>query len=148
MLRPPLPAGMDGTDALKWTAIYRGTAWLAALLGLAIAVGPLYLYGETGLGLGLVADKLGTQPALFVPLLVGFLVWQLGKTAAYYRTLVGAVDAELADRFDPELVKSDILSVLDERLAEMQTQIEGTRRAVEQGSRGRTGDGGADRGRG
>jgi hypothetical protein len=131
MLRRRLPRDMDGSDALKWTAIYRGTAWLCAALGGAIAGVPLYLYGTTGVGLDLWLDKLGNQPALLVPVVVGVVVWQVGTTAAHYKTMVEAVDAELADRFDPELVKSDILSVLDERLAEMQTQLEGTRRAVE-----------------
>lgn len=136
---------MDSRTALRWTAIYRGTAWLAGLLGLALAVLPLYVYGENGVGVDLFIEKVAAQPLLLAPVVLGFLVWQLGKTMAYYRTVTGAVDQQLGERFDPEMIKSDILSVLDDRLAEMQTEVEGTRRAVEEmDGGGTTGDAGFD----
>ncbi|MEF8774326.1 MAG: hypothetical protein V5A23_09180 [Halobacteriales archaeon] len=122
---------MDVRQALKWTAIYRGTAWLLGL----VALGSVYLGYYLSLGgapLTLDAAIEGAGSVRFaVPALLGVLVWQAGKTVAYYKTVSQAIEREIAKEFDAEMIKSDILSVLDERLADMQTQIEGTRRAVE-----------------
>jgi hypothetical protein len=122
---------MNARTALRWTALYKAVAWLSGLVGLALVVLPLYFYGTNDIGFGLAVEKVSAQPLLAIPVVLGFVVWQVGKTVAYYRTVTGAVRGELADQFDPELIKSDILSVLDERLADMQSQVEGTRRAVE-----------------
>ena len=125
---------MHGKDALRWAAYYRGLAYLSALAGGAfVAVG--LLIGLEGNVLQLVDNPrsaLATMSLLPVILLglLGIVIWQVGKTAAFYKTMTGAVDEQLATRFDPERIKSEILSVLDSRLAEMQTEIGNTRRAV------------------
>lgn len=131
---PPPPASMDARNALKWAAVYRGLSWAAGLVGLALALGPLYLYGKNGLGVGLVTAKVYSAPYLLVFVVLGFLVWQAVKTLAYYKTVAEAVDHQMAERFDPEMVKSDILATLDERLSDMQSELQRTRRSVEDAS--------------
>ncbi len=123
---------MDTKAALKWTLYYRGVAWASglvgigfALLGLKLSNGALPLSWE-----GITQAAASVEFAVLG--LIGFSVWQVGKTAAYYKTLTEATDDQLAERFDPELIKSDVLSVLDERLAEMHTDLEATRRGVEE----------------
>jgi hypothetical protein len=118
--------------ALKWTAYYRGIAWAAALVGLGMVVlGLRVANGAFPTGLPGVVDA-ATSTAFLPFALAGFVVWQVGTTAAFYKTTTEAVDEQLAERFDPELIKSDMLSVLDERLSEMHSELEATHRAVDE----------------
>lgn len=152
---------MNFTRALKWAFYYKTLSWIAAALGLGLfAVG--WVVGLGGLlaayqsGDITSALSVGTIVPPLILTLLGFVVWQLGKTVAFYRTLTSAIEGEMAERFDAEMVKSDILSVLDERLEEMHQEIESTNRAIRQlegpdpaaqagfetGSTGQTGAGG------
>jgi len=132
---------MEFRDALARTAYYKAVSWVGALVWLGLVAAGYYVtLGGLPANQG-VAVSNATSPAVLALGVLGFVVWQLAATAAFYRSLIGAVDTALADRFDPEVVKSDILSVLDERLADMQTQLEGTRRAVEGTGGGPTGAG-------
>jgi hypothetical protein len=45
-------------------------------------------------------------------------------------TLTGAVEEQLTDTFDTEHVKSDIVSVLDDRLADMQQDLQSVNREL------------------
>lgn len=122
---------MNVTAALRWTLYYRLIAWVSALVGLGfVYLGYFLSIGGAPLDLGM-AIQGAKSPMFLGPALLGFLVWQVGKTAAYYKTLTEATDQQLSERFDPELIKSDILSVLDERLSEMHSDLEATRRGVE-----------------
>lgn len=122
---------MDYSDALRRTAYYKGVGWLSALVGIGFVLAG-YRLSLGGLPLSRAAAIEGAKSPAFAALaLLGFVVWQLGSTVAFYKSMTEAVDEQMAERFDPEMIKSDVLSVLDERLADMQTQVEGTRRAVE-----------------
>lgn len=123
---------MDLKAALRWTAIYKGISWVVGLIALGLVLAGYWL-SLGGIPISLETAIGGAKSPVFVAFaLLAFVVWQLGKTLAFYKTTAEAVQAEVAEDFDVELLKSDILSVLDERLAEMQTQIEGTRRSVEE----------------
>lgn len=123
---------MNAKAALRWAAIYRGVAWVFGLVGLALVAAGLYAsLGWFPLTRGAVI-RAATSP-VFVPFaLVGFVVWQFGKTVVFYKTLTEAVDEQMAERFDARMVKSEILEVLDDRLAEMDTQLRQTRKQVEE----------------
>jgi hypothetical protein len=142
---------MEFRDALSRAAYYKAVSWVGALVGIALVLAGYYVaIGGVPANRAAAVDN-ATSPAVVGAAVLGFVVWQLASTVAFYRSLVEAVDAALADRFDPEVVKSDILSVLDERLADMQTQLEGTRRAVEDAggpTTGPTGTGPGDAGTG
>lgn len=123
---------MNVTAVLRWTLYYRAFGWLCGLIGLGLVYLGYYLsLGGAPLSLGKAIEG-AKHPAFVALALLGFAIWQVGKTAAYYKTLTAATDEQLAERFDPELIKSDILSVLDERLSEMHTDLEATRREVQE----------------
>lgn len=126
---------MDRTPLLKRSAGY-ALGWIvSALVGLAIvAVGadqwviPAYLSFVDGAPLDAVLRT--ATPGLLLVLL-GAFVWQVGSTAARYWTLTAAFSAETAEILDTEAMKSDILSVMDERLADLKQDTQRTRRIVE-----------------
>lgn len=127
-------------SALAKRSVGYALAWLlSTVVGLGIvAVGAvgwaLPAYGTFTTG-GTTAAVLRAAAPGIVLILLGLLVWQVGTTAALYRTLTATVSDETAERFDSESIKSDILSVLDERLAEMHEDVERTRRLVERDQR-------------
>ena len=121
---------MHLTTALRWAAIYRAVSWAFGL----VLFGFVYLgfwlsYGGLPLSLGGVIEA-AASPLFVAPVLVGFLLWQAGTTVAYYATVTGAVEEEMAHRFDAQMVKSEILEVLDDRLAEMESEVRQTRSEV------------------
>lgn len=124
---------MKLTSALRWAAIYRGISWLAGLIPLGVAAGAMYFVGTeriprgTGEALGIV-----TTPYFLGPVLVAVVLWQFVTTVAFYKTVTEATDEQMAERFDTERLKSEVLEVLDERLAEMQSEVERTRTEVQQ----------------
>lgn len=128
---------MDAKQALRWSLYYRGLSTLSALLGLAlVAAGAVLGLGEAvsvatsgGDPTTALSPRSALLPAAFTVL--GVAVWQIGKTAAFYKTLSEAVDQQMSERFDAEVVKSEILSVLDDRLAEMHTDVQQARRGVD-----------------
>ena len=126
---------MDTTRALRWGGYYTALATLGAVLGLAIvAAGAALGIGEA---LSMYFDGAGTTAVLttaapgLIVAAVGLLVWRLIAAVAFYKTVTGAVDEEMRERFDSERVKSEILSVLDDRLSDMQYEMERLRKQVD-----------------
>lgn len=124
---------MNLKSTLRWALLYRGAVWAAALVPIGVAVGSLYFAGPDQLpgGVGGVRS-LATNPYVYGPVAASLLVFQFLKTAVFYKTITEATDEQMAERFDSEKVKSEVLSVLDDRLAEMQTELERTRKEVEE----------------
>lgn len=131
---------MQLTTSLRWALYYRGLALLSFLVGAAVAAAGVWiglydvLVALLGLasGGGNVSDALASsRPIAGAALVVlGFAIWQLGKTAAFYKTLTQATESEMADRFDTQTVKSEILAALDEQLSDLHADVETTRRQV------------------
>ena len=67
--------------------------------------------------------------------LLGLLLWKVLTALALYRTLSAAFAAETAARLNTESMKSDILSVIDERLADINQDTRRTRQVVERAGR-------------
>lgn len=130
--------GMKLKSALRWTAIYRAVTVGSGVVMVALVGASLYLgldntvrtlvwgnpWSLQGRALRVVAQVL--------LVLVGVAQWQLLSTVAYFKTLTEATEEQMAERFDSEKVKSEVLSVLDDRLAEMQTELERTRKEVQE----------------
>ena len=131
---------MQTSRALKWAGVYLGL-WLvaAAVAGGLVAAG-LALDGLSAVGLGSYTPdgfQGGTDSptAGLVLIAVGGVVWQFGTAVAGFKTAVSAVEEETARHFDPESMKSDILGVLDDRLADMHQDTSQIRRLVNRMSR-------------
>ena len=124
---------MNLKSTLRWALVYRGAVWAAALLPIGVAVASLYFVGPNRLpgGVGALRGFL-TNPYVLAPVAVSLLAFQFVKTAVFYKTVTEATDEQMAERFDAEKVKSEVLEVLDDRLAEMQTELERTRKEVEE----------------
>lgn len=128
---------MKLTEALRWTIYYRGIALVSFLLG-AVLAGVGVWYGFLDLVLsrlpGATGDPSFDTTSVVVGallILLGVVVWQIGKTAAFYMTITEATESEMADQFDTQTVKSEILEVLDDRLADIHADVESTRQQVD-----------------
>lgn len=120
---------MDAKRALQWSGYYFVLSTVFAAVGL-VFVGAGAVVGVEPAIDAYRADAsttavLRTGALGLVLVLFGLGVWRLGKAWAFYRTLTAAVEEELSETFDTEHVKSDILSVLDDRLADMQRDVKG-----------------------
>ncbi|MDR5656803.1 hypothetical protein RH831_06370 [Halodesulfurarchaeum sp. HSR-GB] len=127
---------MERTRSLRWAGRYflytTGLGLLGLLLvglGGYLAYSGLMLGPETIYG---VPYPHVTSTSFFgiVPVVLGVVVWRAGKAWALYHTLSGAVSEELGDTYDTEHVKSDIVAVLDDRLADMQQDLQSVNREV------------------
>lgn len=126
---------MENVEALKWAAIYMGLWIVAGIVGagiaaIGVAIGGLATFGAynfTPLALRYALYPRGGA-ALIV---LGLLVWKFGSVALFFKTVTTAQAEESAKRFDTEAIKSDILSVLDDRLSDMHNEITQTRQQVD-----------------
>lgn len=125
---------MDSKRALRWSGYYFLLTTAAAVVGLAIvgagvALGVAEGYEAYQAGQTTTSALATAAPGLVVAL-VGIAVWRFGKAWAFYKTLTGATEEQLADTYDTEHVKADILSVLDDRLADMQQDVQSMNRSI------------------
>ncbi|MCU4926854.1 hypothetical protein OB905_12840 [Halobacteria archaeon AArc-dxtr1] len=128
---------MELSNAIKWTVINR-VVTIGALLaatGIVVLGFVLGFWGSIEL---LIDDPLDPGPAVeeanpiitLVGLVAGFLVWQVGKTYAFFRTLPRASGRRAAAEFDHERVKSGVLDGLDDRLTQIEEDLAETKRSV------------------
>lgn len=129
---------MNRTDALRWAGRYfLWKALFVVLGGVLAAAGTAYAGYPAYLALRYGQPLPGTTTLVLGGLLVllGLAVWQVGTVWAFYRTLTGAVAAEVSETYDTEKMKSDILSVLDDRLADLQSDINAVNRNLQEVTR-------------
>lgn len=126
---------MSESEATKLAATYAVVWTVAALIGTAIAG-----FGALRWVLPAWAGLLGGDPTMAVLrsaapgvalIVLGLLVWKVTSAVVLFRTLSAAFAAETSERLDTETMKSDILSVMDERLAEINRDTTRTRQTVE-----------------
>ena len=125
---------MDASSSLRWAVYFvalAGVATLlgAGLLGAGVVLGLLAAYDQLAGGAALGTVAATAAPGLAVALL-GVLVWTVGVAAAFFKVVTEAVEAQMRERFDGEKVKSEILSVLDDRLSDVEHDVEEVRRNV------------------
>lgn len=141
---------MDAKRAFRWSGYYFALTTVATVVGLAlvgvgVVMGIQAGYDAYQTGAALSAALRTAAPGLLVAF-VGIAAWRLGKAWALYLTLTGAVEEELSDEYDTEHVKADILSVLDDRLADIQQDIQQTNRNVRDLARDEAAEAGAEGG--
>lgn len=129
---------MELSNAAKWTLFNRALTAGALVLGTGLALLGFVL-GFWGSIETLVVDgnvQTAVENANPIPTLVlavlGFIVWQMGKTYALFWSLPRASGRAAAKRFDHGRLKSEVVEALDERLAEMEEDVAETRRSVQE----------------
>ena len=125
---------MDSKRALRWSGYYFLVTVVfglvgAALVGVALWLGGLDAY-RTWQATGQMVPAVTGAAVWLLLAALGVAIWRLGKAWAMYWTLTGAVEEDLAETYDNEKVKSEILSVLDDRLSDMQQDIQSMNRNV------------------
>ncbi len=127
---------MDRTRSLRWAGRYFLYTVAASLGGLLLVGLGGYLLA-TGLTFGggsmwgIPIPSATTQAYLsVVPIGLGIAIYRFGKAWALYQTMTGAMEEELGDTFDTEHVKSDIVAVLDDRLSDMQQDLQSVNREL------------------
>ena len=123
---------MDRKRALNFAGKYFLLTSGLALLGIAlVAAGAYvaYVQGTGNLVAGIPRPTTGSLLGL-IPAILGIAIWRGGKAWALYLTLTGAMEEELGDTFDTEHVKSDIVAVLDDRLSDMQQDLQSVNREL------------------
>jgi uncharacterized membrane protein len=135
---------MDASRSLRWAVYYVVLAGIATAVGGALVGGGVVLgiadgYGQLADGAAL-TTALGTAAPGLVLALLGVIVWAVGSVTAFVRVFTAAVEEQMRERFDSEKVKSEILSVLDERLTEVEHDVSETRRQMSELKREETAD--------
>ena len=125
---------MDSKRALRWSGYYFLVTVVfglvgAALVGIALWMGGLDAY-RTWQATGQMVPAVTGAAVWLLLAALGVAVWRFGKAWAMYWTLTGAVEEDLSETYDNEKVKSDILSVLDDRLSDMQQDIQSMNRNI------------------
>jgi hypothetical protein len=123
---------MHPKRSILWAALYAAIASVATVIGIAIIATGLAIGGQEVYDTYQATDTVTTAvlvdaaPGLLV-VLVGIVVWRLGTGVALFVTIPGALKEELTQTYDNEQVKSEILTVLDDRLSEMEREVQGLR---------------------
>lgn len=125
---------MDAKRAFVWAGKYFALTSAFALVGLVlvaggVAVGALEGYDVYQATNSYTQAAVEGGPGLAVAA-VGILVWRFGKAWAFFKTMTAATEEEVAETFDTEHVKSDIVAVLDDRLSDMQHDIQSVNREL------------------
>jgi hypothetical protein len=117
----------------KRSAVHAGKYFLItslfAVVGLGAVAGGAYL-AEPALDAGTTNEVISIALPGAALAVVGIVIYRFGKAWALYKTLTAANEEALADTFDTQHVKSDIVSVLDERLSDMQNDLQSVNREV------------------
>ncbi|GGL32045.1 hypothetical protein GCM10009037_14630 [Halarchaeum grantii] len=125
---------MNWKRAFRWAGAYFVWTVLFALVGVALVAGGAYLLAAnaTPTAVGPATVPVPTSAGLpgLALLVAGVAVYRFGKAWALYRTLTGAVSEDVADTYDTQRVKSDIVSVLDDRLSDMQQDLQSVNREM------------------
>jgi hypothetical protein len=118
----------------KRAAVHSGKYFLLTTLFGVVALVLVGLGGvlaEPALAQGLTTgERVGEAVPGLALAAVGVAIYRFGKSWALYVTLTAAHEEALADTFDTERVKSDIVAILDDRLADMQNNLQSVNREL------------------
>lgn len=133
---------MDLGTAIRWTLVQRTISGVAFLLGVAIvAAGLVVGLGESLAALAANPGQTGEAlaaanlPILAVTTVLGVIVWRLGEGLSVFLTVPPAAGADAADQYDTERLKSEVLEVMDQRLAAIEGDIDEIHRRTEETNR-------------
>ncbi|MFB6087887.1 MAG: hypothetical protein ABEJ85_05145 [Haloarculaceae archaeon] len=116
---------MDPKRAARWAGLYLLYLSVTTVVGGGLALGGAamaYSVYESKQWMAWTPFLTAVAPYALLAIL-GVVLYRFGAALALYATLTGAVEEALSETYDTEQVKSDILAVVDERLADIQSDI-------------------------
>lgn len=125
---------MDAKRAFVHAGKYFALTTLLALVGFGLFIGGFVYAGmQAGsmpiMGVEIPVPGTASLPG-FIISLIGLFIWRFGKAWAFYKTLPAAIEEDVADTFDTQHVKSDIVAILDDRLNDMQQDLQSVNREL------------------
>jgi hypothetical protein len=125
---------MDAKRAFVHAGKYFALTALLSLVGFALLAGGFVYAGmQAGsqpiMGVAVPIPGTASLPGFLVSL-VGLAIWRFGKAWAFFKTLPAAIEEDVGETFDTEHVKSDIVSILDDRLNDMQQDLQSVNREL------------------
>lgn len=130
---------MESADTLRWGGYYFVLSILITLVTIGVIAGGIAIGGLRPIGYYQYtpsALRIALYPRAGIGLIgIGIFLWWGANTIAFYHTLVEAVGTRTAGQFNTEAMKSDVLSVLDDRLADIHQETTQTRRLINRVSR-------------
>lgn len=126
----PLPTPcMSLTSSLRWSLYDRALALVPFLLGLGIFAAGVWL------GAGAFIEELAfgdpsdagspASPVLVgVGVVLGLVVWQIGRSAVRHHTMRSAVEERIDELVDEEAIASAAASKVDDRIADVETDVQ------------------------
>lgn len=127
---------MDATRSLRWAVYYVVLAGIATLVagslvggGIVVGLGPAYDQLADGAAL---SEALATAAPGLALAFVGVVVWTVGTVAAFVWMFTAALDEQMRERFDPDKLKSELLSGIDDRLTDVEHDVSEVRRKFDE----------------
>lgn len=125
---------MDAKRSFVHAGKYFALTAVFSIVGFALFAGGFVYAGMQGgstsmMGVDVPIPGAASLPGLLISL-VGLAIWRFGKAWAFYKTLPAAVEEDVADTFDTQHVKSDIVAILDDRLNDMQQDLQSVNREL------------------
>ena len=120
---------MQLKSALRWSLYDRALALLPFLLGIGIVAGGIWLGAGAFLSELAFGDPSDAGQPSSVPLIVGgfvlgLLVWQLGRSAVRHHTMRKALENQIDELVDEERIASTAASKVDDRIADVETDVQ------------------------
>lgn len=125
---------MDAKRSFVHAGKYFALTALISVVGFAMFAGGFVYAGmQAGsapiMGFSVPIPEMASLPG-FVLSFFGLVFWRFGKAWAFFKTMPTAVEEDVADTFDTQHVKSDIVAILDDRLNDMQQDLQSVNREL------------------
>jgi hypothetical protein len=126
---------MNVIRSLTWALYNRFLSTIGFALGLAIAGASIMQWGQPAAQAvldGAAPQSVATQAAMGAGGVgVGFYVWRLASSVAFYRTVIGATEQRIKKHSGTAQVKSQLTEQFDEHFDELQSDLRQTRKMVQ-----------------
>lgn len=126
---------MNVIRSLTWALYNRFLSTIGFALGVAIAGASVWQWGLPAAQAvldGATPQSVANQAAIGAGGVgLGFYVWRLASSVAFYRTVVGATEARIKKHSGTAQVKTQLMDQFDEHFEELQSDLKQTRKMVQ-----------------
>jgi len=125
---------MDAKRAFVHAGKYFALTALLSVVGFGLFAGGFVYAGMRAgsapiMGVSVPIPGMASLPGFAISL-VGLAIWRFGKAWAFFKTVPTAIEDDVAETFDTQHVKSDIVAILDDRLNDMQQDLQSVNREL------------------